>query len=75
MPGPVTLENLDEVFTYHKPDEERARKHEIVNKATKDLARLLLETCPACADRSAAIRAVREVRLWANSSIALNGEV
>lgn len=46
MPGSVTLENLDEVFTYHKPDEERARKHETINEATKELTRLLPRNLP-----------------------------
>ena len=71
--GHVTEENLDEVMTYHKPDTERARKHEVVNTAAKEFIRTLLQNCPPCADRSSAIRSVREARLWANSAIALGG--
>ena len=74
--GAVTEENVDEIMTYHPPPSEaRAAKHKTVNAAAEVFARVLLEQCPECADRSSAIRAVREARMWANSAIALRGLV
>lgn len=65
-----TLENLTELFTYHAPTEVDKLAYDKINKAAQEFARVVLETCPECADRSAAIRLVREARMVANASIA-----
>lgn len=65
-----TLENLDELFTYHPPTPATIPKFNAINEASKALAKVILETCPDCADRSAAIRLVVNARMTANASIA-----
>ncbi len=71
----VTGPNLEWIFSYHAPSEDQVDKYDRISEAAKGLARVILESCPACADRSAAIRKVREARMTANASIALHGAV
>ncbi len=66
----VSEENLAELFSYHAPNEHTKVKYARINEATMALARVILETCPECADRSTALREVRNTRMWANASIA-----
>lgn len=68
------LETLDEIFTYHAPTGDQPARYEAVRSAAKNLAAAILGACPACADRSAAIRKVREAVMTANASIALEAE-
>jgi hypothetical protein len=65
-----TLENLDQLFTYHRPTAVTIPKYEAINAAAKALAKAILETAPDCADRSAAIRLVTQARMQANAAIA-----
>ncbi|KKM85937.1 hypothetical protein LCGC14_1284020 [marine sediment metagenome] len=74
-PLDVTLENLDWVFTYHAPIEDQRERYNTIARAAKNLARVILESCPSCADRTAAIRKVREAKMTANASIATHGAV
>jgi hypothetical protein len=67
----VTLADLDNVFTYHD-DPAKIPKYIAVRAAAKELARIILENCPDCADRAVAIRQVREVAMTANAAIALD---
>ena len=71
--GQVTKQNLREVMTYHAPDTEQQVKYAKIKDAAIVFADLILQECPPCADTSAALRCVREAKLWANASVALNG--
>jgi hypothetical protein len=71
--GQVNLENIEEVFTYHAPNAEQIEKFAKVKEAGVAFARAILESCPPCADTSAALRQVRDARMTANAAIALNG--
>lgn len=65
--------NLDDVFTYHKPEGDQPEKYERIRAAGKALAEAILETTPICGDQQAAIRKVREAVFTANAAIALKG--
>jgi hypothetical protein len=75
MAGKVTAENLEKVFTYQKatPDQEKA--YAAIREAGIAFAKVLLDYVPDCADRSTAMRTLRETRMWANAAVALEGEV
>ena len=65
---------IGDLFTYHPPqDEATVLKYEAVREAAKHLAMIIWKTCPFGADRTAAIRKLREAVMTANASIALNG--
>lgn len=72
----ITLETLKDVVYWHKPTPEKAKSYETIAQGCELLMRTILIEAPECADRSTALRAVREARMWANSAIALkDGEI
>lgn len=72
---PVTFDNVDDVFTYHAPDADQQEAYTAINEAAKNLAVVILDKTPACADQQAALRQVREARMTANAAVALRGKV
>ena len=62
---------LDDVFTYHPPTPEQAKAYENIRATARELVEVILNACPDCADKSAAIRKVREAVMTANAAIAL----
>lgn len=67
----LTLDNLDDVFSYHN-DERRIPHYNAIREAAKEFARAIIKNTPECADRSAALRQVREAVMTANAAIALS---
>ena len=66
-------EIVAEFFKYHPPTGETLPKFAAINQAAKNFAEIVLANCPPSGDRSAAIRLIRDARMTANASIALNG--
>jgi hypothetical protein len=66
-------EIVAEFFKYHAPNETTIPKFAAINQAAKNFAEVILANCPGGADRSAAIRLIREARMTANAAISLNG--
>lgn len=66
-------EIVAQFFSYHAPNELTVPKYAAINQAAKNFAEVVLANCPRGADRSAAIRQIREARITANAAIALNG--
>jgi hypothetical protein len=66
-------EVVAEFFKYHAPNETTIPKYAAINQAAKNFAEVILANCPPGADRSDAIRKIREARMTANAAIALNG--
>jgi len=61
---------IHEWFTYHAPKGDQAERYVILRDAARDLAFLIQQIVPPCADRSAAIRKLRECVMTANAAIA-----
>lgn len=76
MPGhasnKITLGNVGEVFKYHAPNPSQIVSYQQIRKGALELASVILDYCPDCADRSAALRHLRECVMTANASIALS---
>jgi hypothetical protein len=66
-------EKVSDLFTYHPPREEQVLKYVAVRDAAKHLAMVILHHVPAGADRTAAIRLLRECVMTSNAAIALDG--
>ena len=66
-------EIVAEFFKYHAPNAETLPKYAAINQAAKNFAEVILANCPRGADRSAAIRLLRDARMTANAAVALNG--
>jgi hypothetical protein len=71
----VKREQLDDVFTYHAPDDDQVPKYAKIRLAGQALAEVILECTPVCGDQQAAIRKVREAVMTANAAVALGGAV
>ncbi len=66
---------INDAFTYHAPtDKQQANLVELRGQAAQ-LARCIVDNVPPCADRSAALRKLREVVMTANAAIVLDGKV
>jgi hypothetical protein len=72
---PVTLDNLEDVFTYHPPSEEQAQAYVQIREAAKNMAKTILLNTKPSADQQAALRQVREATQMANACVALRGAV
>ncbi len=68
------LDELDHAYGYHAPTAEQIEKYAAINEAAKAFERVVIENCPASADRTFACRQIRDARMTANRSIALHRE-
>ena len=60
---------------YHPPSVGQNLRYTTIRVAARVLAAHIATMCPPSADRTTAIRAVREAVMWANASIVLKGSV
>lgn len=70
-PQNKTIENL---FTYHAPDEDDIIHYNAIREKAKEMAYVLDEHCPPSADRTAAMRQLQDAVMTANRSIACKGD-
>lgn len=68
-------EFLDAAFTYHAPTGDQVTDLQAVTIAGRTFAATILAHVPPSADRSTALRLVREARMWANSGIVNFGKL
>lgn len=55
---------------YSPPDDERKKRHEVMNKAAIEFAAVIAAACPDCDQSRQAIIALTNARMWANHAIA-----
>jgi len=67
-----TVEDLENRFIYHKPDEEKAKKHEEVRSSLLELALKLEEALPTGREKALVMTKLEEAMFWANAAIARN---
>lgn len=60
---------IDDMFEYHPWDEAQKAHGSVVRTVLADAVKVIIKHVPPCADRSAAIRKIREARMDANSAI------
>ena len=70
----ITEEQLQNWFTYHSPQPGQQEKYLAIRESGLAFARTIVESTPASADQTAAVRKVREAVMTANQSIACNGQ-
>lgn len=66
-------DRLEHLFTYHAPSDDDVQRLIKIRAAALLLAEAIEENAPACADRTVAIRKVREAVMTANAAIVLKG--
>lgn len=67
----ITEQNVDQVFKYHPPTEDQIPRYHEIREGARGFAKLLLRVVPRGADRSAALRHLRECVMNANAAVAL----
>ena len=63
---------LEEAFTYHKPNEEQVKAIEAIRAKSKELAQLIVDVVPEGAEKMQAITYLRQAGMFANAGIAIN---
>ena len=66
----VTMDNVDDVFTYQN-DSARIPAYQAIREKAKEMAIVILENTPKCADRATSMRHLRQSVMNANAAIAL----
>lgn len=66
----ITEQDIENWFTYHKPEGTQPVRYEMIREAARKLAMLILENTPSNPDQTAAIRKLRECVMTANAAIA-----
>ena len=72
VPDEKTEAEINNWFQYHSPKDDQAGRYELLRNAAKTLALQIVCNVPNCADRTAAIRKLRECIFTANAAIACN---
>lgn len=67
---PEVTQEVDHWFTYHDTKGDQLDRYVRLRESAKRFAHDILDYVPPCADRSAAIRKLRECIMTANAAIA-----
>lgn len=70
---PDIEQQIDAWFTYHAPSTKQVEQYAALREQAKTMAHAIANICPPCADRTVALRKLRECVMTANASIACNG--
>jgi len=65
----------DYVFAHHHATPEKLEHYERIHQAAKHFAQVLLEHVPASADRTVALRLLREASMMACAAVSLDGRL
>ena len=68
----MTNDQIDNIFTYHKPFGTQQDRYVAIREKAKELAFLLNDACPESREKSLAFTQLQSAIHWANSSIAIN---
>ena len=65
-------EEIESIFTYHKPFGTQGERYEKLREKAKELALLIVDLCPNSREKSLAVTKLQETIMFANASIAIN---
>lgn len=68
----LTQDEIEKLFTYHQPTQDSIDALVAVRTVAKQMAIVINNSVPDSADKSAAIRLLRECVMTANAGIVLN---
>jgi len=63
------------VFSHHAASPEKHAHYDAIHDGAKHFARVILDHVPACSDRAAALRLLREASMIACAAVALDGRL
>lgn len=68
----MTNDQIMNIFTYHAPFGDQARRYEELRTKAKEMAFLIEACCPESREKSLAFTNLQQAIMWANASIAIN---
>ncbi len=68
----MTIEEIENIFTYHKPCGTQQQRYERLRCDAKSMAKSINELCPESREKSLALTNLQQSIMWANASIAIN---
>jgi hypothetical protein len=68
----ITGDQIENMFTYHKPTQEQAERYILIRDQAKALATLIVSITPTSREQSLAITYLQVSVMLANAAIALN---
>lgn len=69
----MTNQDIDELFSYHRPMGIQTQLYEALREGAKQYALLIMDHAPPGPERTLAIRALHQASMHANSAIAVSG--
>ena len=75
MKYPITDSDREDYagrFHYHAPHGDQNERYITIRSRARELAELMIESCPPSRERSLAMTKLEEATFWANASIARN---
>lgn len=64
--------DLDKIYTYHAPKPGQPEKYQALRNKAKELAQLIVDSCPESRERSVALTNLETTIFWVNAGIARN---
>lgn len=68
----ITPEEIENRFTYHKPNDLQAQLYKGLRDTAKEFAIAVSSNTPTCRESALALTKIEEAVFWANASIARN---
>jgi hypothetical protein len=65
----------DYVFSHHHATPEKVADYDAIHDSARQFAQVILAHVPACSDRAAALRLLREASMMACAAVALDGRL
>ena len=68
----MTQEQIENIFSYHKPFGDQAERYEVIRYKARCFAELLNDAVPDSPEKALAFRKLQECVMFANAAIAIN---
>ena len=67
--------DLEYVFSHHHATPEKLKTYELIHESAKQFAKVIIERVPDGADRTTALRLLREASMMACAGVSLDGRL
>lgn len=68
----MKAEQIENIFTYHKPFGSEQERYVSIWDTAKSLAYLIEKSCPESREKALALTNLQQSVMWANAAIAIN---